>query len=62
MRDRAAERPGCRPLGVDVDPLPVAGGVGEQVDLMLGDRTPPGVAQVLADRRAEPVNTVEKLS
>jgi hypothetical protein len=44
-----------------VDPLPVAGGAGEQVDLLLGDGTPPRVSQVLAGRRAEFVDAVETL-
>jgi hypothetical protein len=47
--DRAAERAGLRPLDVDVDPLVVAGGVGEQVHLLLGDLDVLAVAEVLAD-------------
>src|SRR5438067_2066072 len=34
MGDRAAEGPGPGPLGIDVDPLMVAGGIGEGVDLL----------------------------
>ena len=50
--DRAAERALLlRPLGVDVDPLVVAGGVGEQVHLLLGDLDVVGVPEVLADLR-----------
>ena len=49
MGDGAAERSGLGPLDVDVDPLVVAGGVGEQVDLLLGHLVPLAVAQVLAD-------------
>ena len=44
-----AERPGGGALGVDVDPLVVAGGVGERVDPLLVDRDPVAVAEVLAD-------------
>ncbi|GAA2135856.1 hypothetical protein GALLR39Z86_38230 [Glycomyces algeriensis] len=40
MGDRAAEGPGGGALGVDVDPLVVAGGVGERVDAVLLDREP----------------------
>ena len=38
--------PRLRPLGVDVDPLVVERGVGELVDLLLGDRDPVGGAEV----------------
>ena len=38
-----------RALGVDVDPLVVAGGVGEGVDLGLGDLVPVADAELLAD-------------
>ena len=38
--DGAAERSALGRLGVDVDPLVVAGGVGEQVDLRLVDEVP----------------------
>ena len=54
MGDRAAERPGLGPLDVDVDPLVVAGGVGELVDLVLGDLDVVAVAEVLADLGLEP--------
>ena len=40
MSDGAAERPLRRPLLVDVDPLVVVGGVGEQVDAVLVDLEP----------------------
>jgi hypothetical protein len=38
VRNGRAERPGLGPLLVDVDPLVVAGRLGEQVDLLLRDR------------------------
>jgi hypothetical protein len=38
--DRAAERRVLGPLGVDVDPLVVAGDLGERVDVVLGDLVP----------------------
>jgi hypothetical protein len=43
VRDGAAERAGRGPLPVDVDPLMVAGGVGEGVDPLLGDLEPAAV-------------------
>ena len=56
MGDRAAEGARLRPLGVDVDPLVVAGGVGEAVDLLLGDRLPVAVADLLAGQFVEAVD------
>ena len=41
--------PGRRALLVDVDPLVVVGGVGEQVDPVLVDLDPVGGAELLAD-------------
>src|SRR6476646_200767 len=49
---------GLRPLGVDVDPLVVAGELGEGVDVGLGDRPPPGRADLLADQRLHPLDHV----
>ena len=46
--DRAAERRLLRALDVDVDPLVVAGDVGERVDVLLGDLVPVGGAERLA--------------
>ena len=40
MPDRGPERPGGGTLGIDVDPLVVAGRLGERVDLGLGDLDP----------------------
>ena len=45
----AAERTGLGLLDVDVDPLVVAGGIGERVHLLLGDLDVGRVAEVLAD-------------
>lgn len=44
---------------IDVDPLEVACALGEGVDLLLGDRVPAGVAEVLADRGLEFGDAVE---
>ena len=49
MGDRAAEGTGLRLLDVDVNPLVVARGIGEEVHALLGDLHPVGVAEVLAD-------------
>src|SRR5262249_24705887 len=57
--DGAAEGTGLGPLDVDVDPLVVAGGVGELVHLVLGDLDPVAVAEVLADAGLEPVDAVD---
>src|SRR4051794_3192071 len=55
MGDGAAERALLlRPLHVDVDPLVVAGGVGERVDLVLGDLQPVAGTKRLA-LRVEPL-------
>ena len=53
MRDGSAERAVFGPFRVDVDPLVVAGGVREGVDLFLGDLVPVAVADVLADEALE---------
>ena len=49
MRDRRAEGGVGRPLRVDVDPLVVAGEVGEGIDLRLVDDVPLGGAELDAD-------------
>ena len=59
MGDRAAERSGVGLLDVDVDPLVVAGGVREQVDLILGDLDVRAVAEMLADETLELVGAVD---
>src|SRR5690606_10254031 len=46
--DRSAERPRGGAHGIDVDPLMVVGGVGEEVDLVLRDLPIPGEPQVRA--------------
>src|SRR6516165_6209758 len=59
VRDGDAEGAGLGPLGVDVDPLVVVGGVGEEVDPLLCDGLPFGVAEVLADELVEGVDAVD---
>jgi hypothetical protein len=44
--DGPAEGPGLGPLDVDVDPLVVAGGVGEEVHGLLGDEVRLGRAEL----------------
>jgi hypothetical protein len=46
----APNGPRLRPLDVDVDPLVVVGGVGEELDPRLGDLDPVAVGDVLADQ------------
>ena len=48
VRDRAAERARFRPLRVEVNPLVIAGRVGEQADLLLRHLMPWADAQALA--------------
>ena len=47
------------PDRVDVDPLVVAGGVGELVDLRLVDDVPVAVAEVLSHEVVEGVDAVD---
>src|SRR5436190_5299874 len=49
VRDRRAERTGLRALDVDVNPLVVVGGVGEELDPLLRHGDPVADADVLAD-------------
>ena len=58
MGDRAAERPRLGLLDVDVDPLVVAGRVGEQVDLLLAQLLPVAVAEVLTSLGPELVQSL----
>jgi hypothetical protein len=60
VRDRAAERRVLGALGIHVDPLVVAGGVGEGVDVLLGDLVPVGDAQLLALRLLELVQSRDR--
>ena len=53
MRDGAAERAALGALHVDVDPLVVAGGLGERVDPLLGDLDPVAGADLLAGGRLD---------
>ncbi len=57
--DGATEGPACRPLGIDVNPLMVVGGVGEEVDTILGDLQPFGWPELTALRRRKLVKTLE---
>ena len=59
MGDGPAEGTGLGPLDVDVDPLVVAGGVGELVHLLLGDLDVVAVAEVLADLGLQPVDAFD---
>jgi hypothetical protein len=59
VRDGPAEGAGPGRLDVDVDPLVVAGGVGELVDPLLGHLHPLGAAEVRAGARLELVETVD---
>ena len=54
MGDRAAERRLLRPLGVDVDVVVIVGEVREAIDPLLGHLLPVGVAEVAAERFAQP--------
>ena len=63
MGDRPAEGAlGRGPVHVDMDPLVVAGGVGELVDPLLGDVHPVGPAEVRAGGGAQVVERVEDAS
>src|SRR3954464_5603016 len=54
VRDRTAEGAlRLRPLHVDVDPLVVTGGVGEEVDVVLGDLEPVAGTQLGADETGQ---------
>ena len=59
MGDGAAERPRRRAVDVDVDPLVVAGRLGELVDPVLLDGQPLAGAEILADRVGELVEAGE---
>jgi hypothetical protein len=59
MGDRGAERSGRGALRVDVDPLVVAGGVGERVDPVLVHGEPVAGAQVRTDGGSQVVGAAE---
>lgn len=57
--NRATKRSTLGPFGVYVDPLVVAGGVSEQVDLILGHGDVLAIAEVLADQILEGVQAFD---
>ena len=60
MGDGPAERRLLgRPLRIDVDPLVVAGGVGEEVHLLLVDDIVVGPPEVLTDERLDPLGAMD---
>ena len=59
MRDRPAERAGVGLLDIDVNPLVVAGGVGEHVHLLLSDVDVWAMTQVFADQALQFVGAVD---
>ena len=61
MSDRPAERAVCRTLGIDVDPLMVVGGVGEQIDALLCDLQPIGGTELAALGSDELIQPAELL-
>ena len=61
MRDPPAERAVRRTLGIDVDPLMVIGGVGEQIDALLRDLQPIGGPELTALGSDELIQPAELL-
>ena len=59
MGDGHAERTVLGALGVDVDPLVVVGGVGEEVHPLLGDGLPFRIAEILADELGKGIDAVD---
>ncbi|MNU00202.1 hypothetical protein D3C72_2432730 [compost metagenome] len=59
MSDTGAERAAGGAHRVDMNPLVIAGGFGEQVDALLADGQPFGVAQVQALGRKQRLGAVE---
>jgi hypothetical protein len=53
VRDGLAERAFGRPLRVDVNPLVIAGRVGEEVDVILADRHPIALSDAFTLDRGE---------
>jgi acyl-CoA dehydrogenase len=61
VRDRATERSVCRTIGIDVDPLVVVGGIGEQIHPILVDLHPVGGPELAAEGRRKLVQILEHL-
>jgi hypothetical protein len=59
VRDRRSERPGRCPLDVHIDPLVIAGDVGQRIDRLLVERDPVAHAEVGTDCGVELGNGVE---
>jgi hypothetical protein len=57
--DRSTKRAGLCALNIDVDPLMVAGRIGENIHLFLCDRKVIGKSEVLTDQTLEFVNTFD---
>lgn len=58
MRDRRSERSGFGPFGVYMDPLMIAGSVGERIDLVLCHLVVVRPPEVLPDFAFEIFNSV----
>ncbi len=59
MGDRGAEGAlGLGPINVDVDPLVIAGEIGEGIDVLLSDRAPLTRADLLPDQSLHALDTL----
>jgi hypothetical protein len=55
VRDGRPERPARRLVKIDMDPLVVAGRIGELIDAFLGDQNPIGLTNFGADETRQVV-------